>query len=176
MSSAKLKGHSCILPSQLYLGNAMSSGIAQVEAVLSVGCQPLPNEGVKHRHQLSMVDSVDSDLTPHLTTASTFIQQHIAAGRKVLVHCKGGINRSSAVVVAYLVRYASPPLTMDEAAKLVKQQHSSSRMQPHYLKQIEQWSKDLQSTSTGEAKSENEDAAYEESTFAPPAGAKDPAT
>ena len=151
MRSAKRKGHSCVLAPHLLLGNALSSGSVQVDAVLSIGCQPLPNARVQHRHQLSMPDSTDSDLTPHLDAATAFIQRHLAAQRAVLVHCKGGINRSPAVVVAYLVRYASPPLTLDEAVAWVKRHHPSARMQPHYLQQINQWSRQRRSETTSSA-------------------------
>jgi hypothetical protein len=42
-----------------------------------------------------------------LTQAADAIAGHIAAGRRVLVHCQVGKSRSSAAVIAYLLKYHS---------------------------------------------------------------------
>ena len=87
-------------------------------------------------YKISIKDSGSSDFTPFLDDVTLFIEQQISTNKTVLVHCKGGINRSPVVVVAYLSRYVMP---FEAALELVKAKRNSVRFQDHYIMQIQRW-------------------------------------
>ncbi len=62
------------------------------------------------------------DLERHLEAAVDAVAQHVAAGRKVYVHCTAGLNRSPSVVIGYLAAHRG--MTLDEATAWVSERHS----------------------------------------------------
>ena len=56
--------------------------------------------------------------------------------KKVLVHCKAGINRSTAFVLAYLCRYNN--MSIEEAQKYILQRRKV-QFKDHYISQIKKW-------------------------------------
>ncbi|KAJ3284566.1 hypothetical protein HK104_009874 [Borealophlyctis nickersoniae] len=60
-----------------------------------------PNDFVYHIIQVS--DSPMQNLIPYFPDAKNFIDQALGEGGRVLVHCNGGISRSPAFVVAYVM-------------------------------------------------------------------------
>ena len=124
-----------ILPN-LFLGNQYSTTICDFDVIISIGCNPKGSpagECVK----FSVIDSAESDMKNIFERASPIIHHHLADGKRVLVHCKGGINRSPMVVLAYLCRYCDFSL-LDGIAH-VKSIRRSVRIQPHYLRQLQDW-------------------------------------
>ena len=116
----------------LFLANQYSTSIFDGEYVLSIGCNSL--KYFEHNLKLSLKDNEESDITIILDEAINFINEAINKNKKILVHCKGGINRSPAIVVAYLVKYKLYSLL--DAVDLVKNKKKSARFQPHYLNKI----------------------------------------
>ncbi len=51
-----------------------------------------------------MSDLPDEDLLSHVAAVKTFVDEAVAAGGNVLVHCFRGRSRSAALVVAYLMQ------------------------------------------------------------------------
>ncbi|CAE7806567.1 unnamed protein product [Symbiodinium sp. CCMP2592] len=49
------------------------------------------------------------DMGQHMPAAVAFLQEQVAAGRKVLIHCLRGENRAGAVAAAFLVAEAALP-------------------------------------------------------------------
>ncbi len=82
--------------------------IAEVDVIVSIGCNSKSNLPNVINYKVSVRDNVDSDLTPLFNDVTAFVHQQISINKKVLVHCKGGINRSPIFVVAYLARYVMP--------------------------------------------------------------------
>ena len=70
-----------------------------------------------------------------LPNAIAFIHKELTNNHKILVHCKGGINRSPIVVITYLVLYGS--FTLKDAIIFVKEKKPSIRIQTHYIEQVE---------------------------------------
>lgn len=75
----------------------------------------LPIPAVTARVHMFPQDDGVSSMLPFLDSACDFIHQQRQRGA-VLVHCKGGINRSPCLVVAYLMKYEQ--LALAEALEL----------------------------------------------------------
>jgi protein-tyrosine phosphatase len=133
--------YSQILPN-LYLGNQYATSVIEpVDAVLSIGCNHKNRNSGLQTLKVSIPDSSESDITPFLNEATQFIHEILSHSNKViLVHCKGGINRSPAFVVAYLAKYCE--FSLEEAVIHVKSKRKGARFQPHYVHQISSWLSD----------------------------------
>jgi len=66
--------------------------------------QQLSHSTVKKCY-VRLIDTDSSDIEGHFESAGRFIEDELAAGGRVLVHCAAGISRSSTLVLAYLMRY-----------------------------------------------------------------------
>lgn len=103
----------------LYLGNKQAGADYDrlqrtgVVAVCTVGAKPGTAPCVYHH--IRVQDDGVSSMLPFLDSACDFIHQQRQRGA-VLVHCKGGINRSPCLVVAYLMKYEQ--LALAEALEL----------------------------------------------------------
>ena len=119
----------------LWLGNQYSSSIFEGDSILSIGCNP--KKTYTNQLKLSIIDSKDSDISTILQDAIEFINKELLLNHKILVHCSGGINRSPIIVIVYLVKYCL--YNLQDAITLVKQKKTSIRIQPHYLRQIQEF-------------------------------------
>ncbi|KAG6378741.1 protein-tyrosine phosphatase-like protein [Boletus reticuloceps] len=101
-----------VIPGRLYLGNIHAARSPRsiterrITHIVSVCNDAIPAEipesGIAHLRV--PVEDVDfADLLIWLPTACQFIEQAIAAGGVVLVHCNQGLTRSATVVAAYLM-------------------------------------------------------------------------
>src|SRR5690348_2757224 len=124
MKSSSVKCYSEIT-SNLLLGNQYATSSVWADAILSIGCNHKSQNKSAISLKISIKDSADSDLTPYLDEATSFIRTHILADATVLVHCKGGINRSPAFVIAYLSLYE---MSLEDAITLVTTKRSSVRL------------------------------------------------
>jgi tyrosine-protein phosphatase len=61
----------------------------------------------------------NSDIVPDLLRLVKLIDERVAEGKKVLVHCQCGVSRSASLVVAYGL-YKDPSLSVQEAYDAVK--------------------------------------------------------
>ncbi len=130
--------HLEIIPN-LWLGNKYSTSIFEGDSVLSIGCKPCKT--FQNHLKLSIKDSRESNISLILPKALQFINEELNSNHKLLVHCQGGINRSPAIIIAYLVMYKS--YSVDDASVLVKTKKPSIRLQQHYLDSISEYSDDV---------------------------------
>jgi predicted protein tyrosine phosphatase len=88
---------------------------------------------------LPMRDDGKSDLAEVLPQATEFVARarRERADARILVHCREGVNRSVTVVIALLL--ATTPLSLLEAAVLVKQRRPIACPSRLYLKQLAQY-------------------------------------
>ncbi|GAB3262402.1 protein-tyrosine phosphatase family protein [Nocardioides dilutus] len=76
-----------------------------------------PEEGVEH-HVARMADAgVDAVIAARVDELAGIVAEALGAGRRVLVRCSGGLNRSGLVVASSLVRLGHAP---DDAIALVR--------------------------------------------------------
>ena len=77
-------------------------------------------DSVKHikfkDHKLLNIDAMDQ--------AAEFIKTQIDDGKKVYVHCRGGVGRSATAIAAYLMKYENK--SIDEVKKIIKDSRPSS--------------------------------------------------
>ena len=129
MSHSKIVEH-------LYLGNQYSTEIIKnIDVIVSIGCNS-KNKDNKPNLKISVRDKITTDITPFLDQVTEYIDIEINKNKKVLVHCKAGINRSPAFVLAYLCRYNN--MSIDEAQKYILQRRKV-QFKDHYISQIEKW-------------------------------------
>jgi len=63
----------------------------------------------------------------------THIERSIKKGKKVVIVCRGGMSRSNAVALTYLVKSG---LNFDDACSLIKQKVPISRIRPNLLESV----------------------------------------
>jgi len=104
--------------SNLYLGNIIDATSQDkltkhaITHILPVGSSnhPLYNSAVKkmkdviyYPKYINITDFQTENILEHLPDAVRFIDESIANGGNILVHCAAGVSRSATVVIAYLM-------------------------------------------------------------------------
>ena len=136
-----------ILPG-LLLGNKMIAAdrpgldACGVAAIVNVGggANRFDGDGAIAYHRIVVEDHVDASLLPHWPAACEFVRGHMAAGRTVLVHCKGGMSRSPATVLAFLVRVCG--LSLMEAWAVVVAGRPTIRINTTFRRELVAWAGD----------------------------------
>ncbi|KAJ6567146.1 protein-tyrosine phosphatase-like protein [Mycena capillaripes] len=128
-----------ILKDQIYLGNLWAAQSEETKEkngithILSV-CPEATSSDAKHL-VVSVFDSEYEDLLIHLPETCRFIENALAEGGRVLIHCVMGVSRSSTVLTAYLMQTRS--LTPAAAISFIRRYRP--QIQPNYgfLKQLD---------------------------------------
>ena len=122
----------------LYQGNQYSTKIIKnIDTIISIGCNSKANNITNYK--ISISDKKDSDLTLFLDDVTKYINDELDKKHKILVHCKGGINRSTAFILAYLCKYKN--MSIDEAKEWISNIRKCAKFQEHYIIQIDKWIK-----------------------------------
>jgi hypothetical protein len=103
---------STIIDDFLYHGNighAQNTNLLNqcgIQHILNVCDEELDQEIVDHFDVLwiNIDDDISADIRKHFDQTNHFLQLCQQNGEKVLVHCKMGISRSSAIILAYLIK------------------------------------------------------------------------
>ena len=90
-------------------------------------------KSIKELHLL-VKDLEDFDIIKYFEKGNEFINKCKLMGGTCLVHCKLGISRSAAFVIAYLIKYEK--LSADEAFDFVKKKRISIRPNNGFMKQL----------------------------------------
>ena len=129
----RAKGAWRVIPN-LYLGNAAAAADAatlrqlKVTAVQSVGprSEKVAIAGLRLM-RVAIQDNDEAHILPFLEEACTWINAELAKEEGVvLVHCRGGMNRSATMVAAFLV-WKFPGMTAAEAMAVVRQARPAAR-------------------------------------------------
>jgi len=132
----------------LYLGsyeNAKSKqqlkdlGISHIVNMASELDNEYPND---FKYLSCRLDDISTDsLTKHLEEALNFIDEAKSTNSRVLVHCAMGISRSSALVIAYVMRAHN--MTFEHAKQFVKSQRSCIQPNPGFSRQLLDFEKSI---------------------------------
>ncbi len=141
-----------VLP-YLFIGNLPSAkdedflARKNVKYVLNLTSEPCENEveGLEHMNIL-LEDEEDVELSPHLKQCYEFINKAKASTTKkhtnaVLVHSYYGISRTSAIVLAYLMKERQ--WTLKEAYDHLKAKHPSAKPNDGFVIQLLRYDQEL---------------------------------
>ncbi|CAE7738324.1 DSPTP1B [Symbiodinium necroappetens] len=89
---------------------------------------------------VAVMDTKSSDIREFIPEALTFIDDVVAAGGKILVHCMVGASRSVALVLAWLVSRCQMPLK--QAFQEVRSKRHQARPNRSFCEQLMEFEKD----------------------------------
>ena len=94
-----------IIPN-LYLGNRLSTTIADklnIDHIISIGSKN-KSIGISNTH-IGLRDDNTLDITKELNQVTTLMDELLKKNKKILIHCRAGMNRSPSFVLAYMCKY-----------------------------------------------------------------------
>jgi len=109
-----------------------------LNAVLGV-TPPYP-EQFKYMH-IKLLDYPGENIMPHLQEATKFIEEALAGGGKILIHCLKGVSRSASIAAAFAIY--SQKLTTKEAIELLKRSRTIIRPNHGFVMQLQKYEKGL---------------------------------
>uniref|UniRef100_A0AAQ5XPX8 protein-serine/threonine phosphatase n=1 Tax=Amphiprion ocellaris TaxID=80972 RepID=A0AAQ5XPX8_AMPOC len=93
--------------------------------------------GVFEYHNIRVYDEEATDLLAYWNDTYKFISRAKKAGSKCLVHCKMGISRSAATVIAYAMKEYGWDLK--KAFDYVKERRTVTKPNPSFMRQLEEY-------------------------------------
>ncbi|KAJ0004614.1 hypothetical protein NQD34_010828 [Periophthalmus magnuspinnatus] len=93
--------------------------------------------GLFEYHNIRVYDEEATDLLAYWNDTYKFIARAKKAGSKCLVHCKMGISRSAATVIAYAMKEYGWDL--NKAFDYVKERRSVTKPNPSFMRQLEEY-------------------------------------
>ncbi|KAM9788509.1 protein phosphatase Slingshot homolog 2b [Neosynchiropus ocellatus] len=93
--------------------------------------------GVFEYHNIRVYDEEATDLLAYWNDTYKFISRAKKAGSKCLVHCKMGISRSAATVIAYAMKEFGWDL--NKAFEYVKERRAVTKPNPSFMRQLEEY-------------------------------------
>ncbi|QRV75935.1 Dual specificity phosphatase, catalytic domain [Ceratobasidium sp. AG-Ba] len=87
------------------------------------------------RHQIPLDDTEEQDVLSYLPATIAFIQNSLASGDGVLIHCMAGMSRSATIAAAYLMY--SQGLDPKAALELIREVRPVIQPNPAFLHQLE---------------------------------------
>ncbi|XP_054426529.1 protein phosphatase Slingshot homolog 3 isoform X2 [Pteronotus mesoamericanus] len=86
-------------------------------------------------HNVRLWDEESAQLLPHWKETHSFVEAARAQGTRVLVHCKMGVSRSAATVVAYAMKQYG--WSLEQALRHVQELRPVVRPNPGFLRQLQ---------------------------------------
>ncbi|KAK2499495.1 hypothetical protein MC885_015238 [Smutsia gigantea] len=86
-------------------------------------------------HNVRLWDEESAQLLPHWKETHRFVEAARAQGTRVLVHCKMGVSRSAATVVAYAMKQYG--WSLEQALRHVQELRPVARPNPGFLRQLQ---------------------------------------
>lgn len=93
--------------------------------------------GVFEYHNIRVYDEEATDLLAYWNDTYKFISRAKKSGSKCLVHCKMGISRSAATVIAYAMKEYGWDLK--KAFEYVKERRTVTKPNPSFMRQLEEY-------------------------------------
>lgn len=111
-----------ILPN-LLLGNQLSTQFADqlgVDFIVSIGSKSKAST-IQNLH-IGLKDDKTLNIQNKLAQVIPLIHELLNSGKKVLVHCKAGMNRSPSFVLAYVCKYSK--MTIEDGIVFISSKRS----------------------------------------------------
>lgn len=116
----------------------------RIGAIINVGAGVCPFQDTFKYLKIQVQDNDQGDLSPFFQLCCEFTQQHLRrqdegwhganGGGGVLIHCRGGISRSPAVMAAVLIRLSN--LTLAQALEVIALARPAVRPRGVFLEQL----------------------------------------
>ncbi|KAF7327254.1 Phosphatases II [Mycena kentingensis (nom. inval.)] len=90
-----------------------------------------------HYHRIDIEDRTTAALGQHLSAACDYVENALADGENVLVHCQQGVSRSASIIIAFLIRQNH--MSCDAAYAFVKERRRCIRPNSGFLKALHEW-------------------------------------
>tara|TARA_B100000073_G_C23739461_1_gene573274 strand:- start:3038 stop:3445 length:408 start_codon:yes stop_codon:yes gene_type:complete len=124
----------------LYLGNQESTdnpetiGIG-INYIISIGSIS-KNKSVESFH-INLRDDKTLNIDKELNLITSLIHYQLYKNKKILIHCKSGVNRAPSFVLSYLCKYSG--FSIDEAIEhiLSRRKICKFSFKPHVVKWLE---------------------------------------
>jgi len=132
-----LKCYNEIIPN-LFLGDQYSTGVVHkdvIDHIFSIGAISKSREIPNTHTQLK--DSKDVNIEDNLDYILPIMHEMMENKKRILVHCKAGINRGPCFVMAYLCKYKN--MSVEQAEKLILSKRKICKFLQK--KQVEQYLK-----------------------------------
>lgn len=98
---------------------------------------------IKYCH-IYLTDSDTMDITKYFDQAFNFIESARKKGEKILIHCKLGISRSTAIIIGYLIKYMG--YSTSSALEFLKSKRSSVHPNPGFISQLNLFEQKIKKT------------------------------
>jgi len=85
--------------------------------------------------QLDLADNAAANIAKYFVEAIEFIHEAVSAKKNILVHCAGGVSRSTSFVIAYMMFIEDLPF--DKAFEFVKGKHERTNPNKGFLTQLQ---------------------------------------
>jgi protein-tyrosine phosphatase len=149
-----MRGAQWVIDDFLCVGNFASAGVCGTKTSKEEKRLQLLNHGITHvvnctkefecpfQKDFEYLHLLATDDTHQLMiqfwpAACTFVEDALAKGGRVLVHCAGGHSRSGSTVVSYLMK--SRGLSMSDALELAQERRPSIKPNPGFQEQLQVW-------------------------------------
>ncbi len=124
-----------IIPN-LYLGNrdfTKVCGVKGINYIISIGCQSR-DQHIENFH-IGLRDDKTLNISKELDLITSLIDKLLNENKKILVHCKAGINRSPSFVLAYICKYKN--IKFEEALLYILTKRKICKFS--FRNQVEEW-------------------------------------
>tara|TARA_B100000902_G_C27078589_1_gene797706 strand:- start:334 stop:822 length:489 start_codon:yes stop_codon:yes gene_type:complete len=105
----------------IYLGNYKASQKDNFDTIINCSKYLPFHHDKTYNHRIPVNDDLSNNsnllLLKYMIESLPIINEHVKRNKRILVHCKAGMQRSAAVVAAYLMKYEN--YTLKDAKKFV---------------------------------------------------------
>jgi len=111
--------------------------ITHLVQVLDVPWLPITEKDGFECYRIDILDIPSANLRGELEGACKDIDNALRGGQNVLVHCRQGVSRSAAVVIAYLIRHHA--MSYDSAFSYVKSRRQCINPNSGFIETLKAW-------------------------------------
>nr|GAT46953.1 predicted protein [Mycena chlorophos] len=119
-----------------------------VQVIEAAWAPPIGSGEGLSAYPIDIRDRESVDLRPYLEGACQYIERALRRGEGVLVHCQQGISRSSAIVIAYLIR--NHGLGYDTALQFVRKRRACAKPNPGFARALMEWEAAWRNVASGQ--------------------------
>ena len=90
---------------------------------------------------INLLDSQTEPIKKHFEESNKFIDDAIQNKGNVLIHCHAGISRSSAILIAYIMK--KQKMSLDKVLELIRAKRDKVKPNDGFIEQLKEYEKEL---------------------------------